>query len=291
MSAPLVSILIPTFNSSRYIERALSSARGQTHQNVEIVPHDNASTDDTWEIVSRHAAMDPRIKCFRNASNIGPLRNWQKGLEQCHGEYVKVLWSDDWLEPQCVAACVKALESDPQAGLVFTGVISHGDDTDFALYLYPRRQHFAIETYLLRTLADDNMPMSPGAAMVRRRDAQFDVAPHADQELAAAGMNMGAGPDVLFLLRAAMNYTRVAHVSKYYNHFQARADSFTGAHGEEVSEAYRKTMKLFLEHTRKFPRLSQKLFLWRRMRKLSQKQNIVAARLYHATGALSRLFK
>jgi glycosyltransferase involved in cell wall biosynthesis len=291
MSEPLVSILIPTFNSSRYIERALASARGQIYRNVEIVVQDNASADDTWTIVSRHAELDARVKCCRNTTNIGPLRNWQKGLEQCQGEYVKILWSDDWLEPECVAACVKALESDSQAGLVFTGVIAHGDDTDFALYLYPRRQSFAVETYLLRTLADDNMPMSPGAAMVRRRDALFDVAPQADNELAAAGMNLGAGPDVLFLLRAAMNYARVAHVSKYYNHFQARADSFTGANGEAVREAYRKTMKLFLQQTKKFPRLPQKLFLWRQMRKFWQKQNVVAAKLYHATGALSRVFR
>jgi glycosyltransferase involved in cell wall biosynthesis len=268
MSEPLVSILIPTFNSSRYIERALASARGQIYRNVEIVVQDNASADDTWTIVSRHAELDARVKCCRNTTNIGPLRNWQKGLEQCQGEYVKILWSDDWLEPECVAACVKALESDSQAGLVFTGVIA-----------------------LLRTLADDNMPMSPGAAMVRRRDALFDVAPKADNELAAAGMNLGAGPDVLFLLRAAMNYARVAHVSKYYNHFQARADSFTGANGEAVREAYRKTMKLFLQQTKKFPRLPQKLFLWRQMRKFWQKQNVVAAKLYHATGALSRVFR
>jgi glycosyltransferase involved in cell wall biosynthesis len=293
MSTPLVSILIPTYNSSRYIERALASARGQTHRNIEIVLHDNASADDTWTIISRHAELDPRVKCYRNSTNVGPLRNWQKGLEQCRGEYVKILWSDDWLEPECVEACVGALESDPRAGLVFTGVITHGDDTDFAMYLYPRRRHFDIETYLLRTLADDNMPMSPGAALVRRRDAQFDTVSNADAELTAAGLNMGAGPDVLFLLRAAIKYASVAHMSKYFNHFQARADSFTGANGEAVAVAYRKTKALFLQHTAKgkFPRLPQKLFLWRQLRKLSRQQNVLATRLYHATGALSRIFK
>src|ERR1041385_5754899 len=280
MSEALVSILIPTYNSSRYIQRALASARAQTHANVEIVLNDNASTDDTWAIISRHAEADARVKCFRNSTNIGPLRNWQKGLEQCRGEYVKILWSDDWMEPECVAACVQALDSDADASLVFTGVIAHDDDSDFALYLYPRRRAFEVETYLLRTLADDNMPMSPGAAMVRRRDAQFDVAPQADAELITAGTNMGAGPDVLFLLRAAMNYRHVVHVSKYYNHFQARAESFPGANGEAVREAYRKTFKLFLRHTNKFPRLRQKLFLWRQMRKFWQKQNVLAARIY-----------
>src|SRR5437879_3906105 len=75
MSVPLVSILIPTYDSAQFVERALRSAQAQTHSAIEIILTDNGSTDETWRIGQGYAMQDPRIRCRRNECNEGPLAN------------------------------------------------------------------------------------------------------------------------------------------------------------------------------------------------------------------------
>ena len=66
----LVSIVLPTYNGSRYLARAIESVQRQTHRNWELLLQDDCSTDSTPEIIARFAASDPRIKSQRNAVNL-----------------------------------------------------------------------------------------------------------------------------------------------------------------------------------------------------------------------------
>jgi glycosyltransferase involved in cell wall biosynthesis len=243
---PLVSVLIPTYNTEHYVGRALQSAVEQSYRELEIIVQDNSSTDKTWDIVMSYAENDSRIRSYRNSTNLGPLRNWQTGLERCRGEYVKILWSDDWLEARCIEECVAYLRKDNDVGLVFTGTIVHGLDSDFPVYLYPDHETFSVETYLIRTIRLNNMPVSPGCALVRRADAKFELLTGSSAELKSVGARLGAGPDVLFLLMAAIRYKKVAHVRRLYSHFQTRPECFTISHAEMVQSAYEETLRLFL---------------------------------------------
>ncbi|MFK2298794.1 glycosyltransferase family 2 protein [Bacteroides fragilis] len=97
MNNPLVSIVIPTYNREQYIEDAIKSAINQTYRNIEIIIVDNCSTDSTWDILNRWAERDERIKVFRNKMNIGPVLNWNECFEHTSGDFIKILWSDDWM--------------------------------------------------------------------------------------------------------------------------------------------------------------------------------------------------
>lgn len=111
--APLVSILIPTFNSERFLPETLDSAQAQTWEDVEIVVVDNCSTDSTRELVEAAKAGDRRIRLHVNESNIGPVGNFRRCLELARGEFVKYLMSDDLLVPDCVERlAVPMLEDD-----------------------------------------------------------------------------------------------------------------------------------------------------------------------------------
>lgn len=114
---PLVSVLIPTYNSTRFLEEALVSAREQTHGHLEILVVDNCSTDDTREIVQRHAAQDPRIRLEQNERNIGPVGNFRRCLALARGEFVKFLMSDDVLERDCIATLLAPMLDDPDTVL------------------------------------------------------------------------------------------------------------------------------------------------------------------------------
>ena len=126
MSQPIVSILIPTYNRQDLITETVQSALSQTYQDFEIVIVDNQSTDNTYQVCLDLAKTDSRIRVYQNEENIGPVRNWQRCVELAHGEYAKILFSDDLIHPTFLEKTVNLL-ADPSVGYVFTGVL-HGQE-------------------------------------------------------------------------------------------------------------------------------------------------------------------
>lgn len=118
MSAPLVSIGVPTYERATTLVRALDSALAQTHAEIEVVIADNASRDSTEEICRQAARRDPRVRYLRQARNLGPTANFNTLFGACRGEYVMMLADDDWLDPGYVAACLAELRRDPELTLV-----------------------------------------------------------------------------------------------------------------------------------------------------------------------------
>ncbi|MFH1244421.1 MAG: glycosyltransferase [bacterium] len=113
---PLVSILIPTYNREAYLGDAINSALNQTYPNIEIIVHDDASTDQTIELLSLY--HDPHLRVIRTDTNHGMIGGWNYIVQQARGEYLKFLASDDLLTPTCVAELVKATLAHPQAALI-----------------------------------------------------------------------------------------------------------------------------------------------------------------------------
>ncbi len=123
-SYPLVSICIPTFNRENFIWRAIESAIHQTYKNIEIVVVDNASTDNTREVVLKYAARDKRIKFFENATNIGSGNNYLKCAEYATGEYTQALGSDDWLSRNYVEEGMRRMSANPETAAIMTNVVT-----------------------------------------------------------------------------------------------------------------------------------------------------------------------
>ncbi len=243
--SPKVSILIPVFNRAELILRSVGSALAQTHLNIEVVVTDNASTDDTWSVVNRLAAADSRVRPFRNDTNLGPVRNWIAGLDRCTGDYVKVLWSDDWIEPTFVAELLEPMLADPNIGLAFSATLVHYADRDEPSYHFPAQRLFSRAAYLTDALLKGHTPLSPGCTLVRRDLARFQFPIGENPELNAIAERYGAGPDLLFILEAAAHSTHVAHVPKFLAHFGAVQSSITVRHPREVLLGYKLTRDHF----------------------------------------------
>ncbi|MCL2935983.1 MAG: glycosyltransferase, partial [Trichodesmium sp. MAG_R02] len=118
---PLVSICIPTYNGENFIIAAINSAISQTYSNLEIIISDDNSMDKTMEIVkilqSENPQINFQISCHRNYGLVGNL-NFCISLAK--GKYIKFLFQDDLLEPNCIEELVKLAETDPEVGLVFS---------------------------------------------------------------------------------------------------------------------------------------------------------------------------
>jgi glycosyltransferase involved in cell wall biosynthesis len=99
MPETIVSIIIPCFNSSRYIEESINSARKQTHRCIEIICVDNGSIDDTISKIEKIQQEDDRIKLLHEPrSGANYARNL--GMKYSSGEYLQFLDSDDLILPQ-----------------------------------------------------------------------------------------------------------------------------------------------------------------------------------------------
>lgn len=140
---PLVSVVVPTFNRSRYLAGALRSALAQTYVNIEVIVSDDASTEDVYGTTVA-GFSDPRVKYVRNPVNLGMGRNIWTAMTAAAGKYVATLHDDDEWEPNFLAAMVRALEGDESLSVAFCDhaiIDEHGRLNEEAANLNTRRWH------------------------------------------------------------------------------------------------------------------------------------------------------
>ncbi len=115
-----VSIIIPTFNRAGYLSQAIESALAQDYASLEVIVSDNASTDETSEMVKRYLP-DKRFKYFRNEKNLGMVPNWRKAVyEYSAGDFFLLLSDDDYLiDGSYISKAVGLIRANPEIVLVY----------------------------------------------------------------------------------------------------------------------------------------------------------------------------
>ena len=101
------------YNGERYLRVAVDSILNQTLRDLELVICDNASTDGTEAICREYAARDPRVRYFRNPSNIGGASNFRRVFELAQARYFKWIAADDYCAPEFLDRCKRVLDDSP----------------------------------------------------------------------------------------------------------------------------------------------------------------------------------
>lgn len=117
LSAPLVSVIIPTYNRPNYLQQAIKSAVNQTFKNIEIIVCDNCSDVNPQPIVE--AFEDERIRFCRHPQNMGMVANIISGLVIARGKYVASLHDDDMWEEDFLAKLIPPLEANSDLAVAF----------------------------------------------------------------------------------------------------------------------------------------------------------------------------
>ena len=223
-----VSLLIPVYNREDLIGQTLNSAIDQTYDNIEIIVVDNASTDNTWEVIQRYEKQDGRIKAFRNNINIGPVKNWRKCLDYATGEYAKILWSDDLIAPDFIEKTIPWIEHE-NVGFVFTGTEIFYDTSDkkIDVYFIGKSGIYNSEKYINGALFEGNYPVSPGCALFRlvnlKENLIIDVPNKVNSDFAMHAI----GNDLLIFLLTANQYSKFAFVNEKLSFFRAHERSIS----------------------------------------------------------------
>lgn len=110
-SAPRVSVGMPVYNGERWISAAIDSILGQTYRDLELVICDNASTDATADICRAYAARDPRVRYYRNSTNVGVFENYNRVFRHAAGNYFKWASSNDICADRFIERCVEVLDT------------------------------------------------------------------------------------------------------------------------------------------------------------------------------------
>ncbi len=127
MSIPLISIILPTFNMGKYINRSIESILSQTFDDFELIILNDGSTDETSDLLNSYAQKDPRIIVVHNLENLGLITTLNKGLEIARGTFIARQDADNYSLPTRLAQQVCYLKQHPHIGLVSARVFIVND--------------------------------------------------------------------------------------------------------------------------------------------------------------------
>ncbi len=116
-STPLISVIIPAFNSEKTIQETIDSVLNQTWRNLELIIVNDGSQDSTLDIIK--SIKDPRLKVFSHP-NVGVSDSRNRGISQAVGEFISFLDADDLWTLDKLEAQLKALQENPQAGVAYS---------------------------------------------------------------------------------------------------------------------------------------------------------------------------
>lgn len=208
MSKPKVSVVMPTFNRASYIKSAIDSLLSQTYCNFEIIIVDDASTDNTEEIVLSY--KDNRIVYIKNSTNNGVAYTRNVGYKVASGEYIAIADSDDSNHVDRLKKMVFFLEENPNVDVVVTDYQIIDKNGDFGNVVEFRKNNSEFRANLIF------QPGLPSFMMFRKKAFEGKSELYHDETFKAAvdyqwyssigdNVEIGVIPEVLYYYRRHTN--------------------------------------------------------------------------------------
>ncbi len=238
MSSPRISVVVPNYNHAKLLPRCLDALLEQSAPPEEILVVDDASTDDSLQVLEAYARKSPLIRVHRNERNLGVVPTMNRGLSLARGDHVCFPAADDRVLPGLFESAIRLLTAHPRAGLVSGMCEWRCEDTGLVWYQGTRMP--AEECYLA---PDDLVRLS--------REGRFSVAAqHAVFRRDALEQAGGWIPDLRWFTDVFATWTvafrhGVCHVPRVLSVFHTARTSYY--HSARSQEERRRTMERFLE--------------------------------------------
>lgn len=176
-----VSICIPCYKYPEDMKQLLDSIEEQTFADYEVIITDDTRDDSIKELVDSYTSIKNRIIYQKNRKQLGHIHNWNEALKKATGEYIKIMFSDDWFSGKdSLQKMVSLLDENPEAFIAFSGTEQvmrkrRGDETSIE-----KRERAASKTFIsllqedYRNLFLGNEIGAPSATIYRACDVFFD---------------------------------------------------------------------------------------------------------------------
>lgn len=220
-----VSLIIPVYNTVKYLRRCLESAVSQTYENMEIICVDDGSTDGSEKIVDEFAARDGRVIAVHQ-ENRGESHARNTGLRIAGGDYIGFMDCDDWIEPDMYATLVRALE-EAGADMAIAGFYREFEEDGKSRITVQNEKPVAPKVFdgerLLRYIYERDSYRT--FAYIWDKLYRREIVCGALEGPVFFDESIKLGGDVLYLAECALRAKRAVYVDKTFYHYLQREDS------------------------------------------------------------------
>lgn len=218
---PLVSVIVPNYNYSQYLSKRIDSILNQTFGDFELIILDDASTDNSIEIINNYAQRDNRIRCIYNTKNTGsPFLQWKKGIELAKGKYIWIAEADDFADSNFIQTCLNYLRDDNLAFVFTQSFVVDEQDQILDLYKlqyseYDKIFGFYDKRKILNAFIRENI-VPNASAVLFRKDVYYEI----------GGVDVSLHPNADWLLWFKMAlYYNIFFCKEPLNFFRRHAKS------------------------------------------------------------------
>ena len=215
MKEPLISVIIPVYNTQDYIERCIQSIQDNTYTNLEIICVNDGSRDNSLDVLQSLAEKDARIKVIDKPNGgVSSARN--AGMDIATGEYIAFVDSDDWVHKDFFALTIEAIRKNNVNIVVAKSQNVYSDDTS--------SKDMALPAFHVSTVSAYDAMVTDGYI---RRSPWGRIYQKASIGMIRFPLNIHFGEDAIFNILVATSSNcsfAVLDVPLYY-YYQARANS------------------------------------------------------------------
>jgi len=216
---PLVSIIVITYNSAKYVLETLESAKAQTYQNIELIVSDDCSTDDTVEIcrdwINENGERFVRTELITAEKNTGIAPNCNRGLFAAKGEWIKYIAGDDVLLSNCIIEFTNAIINNENIKIIFSDGFINGEEKTINTYRLEFYGMTASQQYI--ELLKKNILLAP-ASFINRYLATSLNGFNEDYPLFE---------DYPFFLKVLQNNNKIYHLNKKLVNYRVNYESIS----------------------------------------------------------------
>ena len=164
MNEPLVSVICGFFNRPSLVARTLSGIKNQTYKNIEVIVFDDASTDNTFDVICKFVNLhgDDRFKVYRHEKNIGFTRGIINAINKSSGEFIVMHDSGDYSFPRRIELQLKEMLSNKNISVVGSHYVNHIDKNGFEIIRKPNHDDATYEDIV------SDSGFTHGEVMIRR---------------------------------------------------------------------------------------------------------------------------
>jgi len=188
MKNPLVSIVVISYNSAKYVVQTLESAKAQDYKNIELIISDDGSTDGTvricadWLATNKQHFVNSKILVSKQNTGISP--NCNRGFDAAQGEWIKSIAADDILLPHCISTFVEYSANNPERKILFSKIQVLGTSSPLSTDLSSHHSEYwekAYSVFTQNTIAHRqyqillNYNFCPAASLFINKKAWIDI--------------------------------------------------------------------------------------------------------------------
>jgi glycosyltransferase involved in cell wall biosynthesis len=168
---PKVSICIPAYNKTEKLTKLMESIKIQIYKDYEIVITDDSSDNENGKMLKTYNELP--VKYIKNETNLGPSKNWNQSIKQAKGQYIKMMFDDDWFSDEnSLGKFVSMLDENPEIDIAFSGTHQVFAEKSYSRYIAEKDAKRIKQDW--KNLFLGNVVGAPSAVIFRNKEYLFD---------------------------------------------------------------------------------------------------------------------